>query len=219
MSVVTELRHHLGCRYQPVQNNLSTSARFWLSRVWFDRLIGSLNNIPGISYTFLVPFPRYPVLSPQTKNSHSDDMGSPGPSQRILLEELRARPFDRIIFQFPQHKERNKARRGEGGVPFWVVEGWWMGGTIFWWMFSEYVSFVTGYQQYVLSEYVVLRDLGVSLTHAIILILYSSYIGVAIPSLRNDHLSYFHTQMCSIQWIQWAPYHLGTPAARYHSLG
>ena len=28
-----------------------------------------------------------------------------------LAQEVRERPFDRIIFQFPQHKERNKARR------------------------------------------------------------------------------------------------------------
>lgn len=28
-----------------------------------------------------------------------------------LAQEIREQPFDRIIFQFPQHKERNKAGR------------------------------------------------------------------------------------------------------------
>ena len=154
MFVVTELRHHLGCRYQLVQNNLSTSAGY--------RLIGSLNNIPGISHSFLVPFPRYPVLSLPTKNSHSDDMGSPFPSQRIILEELRARPFDRIIFQFPQHKERNKARRGKVASLFGSLkdDGW--GALFFDGCLACHLS--QGISSACWGD-VVLRDLGVSCNH------------------------------------------------------
>ena len=82
------------------------------------------------------------------------------------------------------HNTRNVTRLGEGKVVslFGSLkdDGW--GALFYLWMFSEYVSFVTGYQQYLLSECVVLRDLGVSLTHAIILILIRP-VGVAIPSL------------------------------------
>ncbi len=60
-------------------------------------------------------------------------MGSPGPWQfPPFPEEVRARPFDRIIFQFPQHKERNKARRGEAGVP--------VSGIFSYFLMDEYVS-------------------------------------------------------------------------------